>query len=215
MADIDRRFAHVIDNFACEGGFSAPSISTATIVIVVPRRIDLDVVRENETLQVRTKKGKNYRPFSNSVTIMYDTTKTVKVFTNGKLHITGCTTMAHAESIASRFLTSMDWADTPVTEKKILTLNTTLHIAPKAAISLGALYARLATDTSIFTRYTPDIYQGLIVKKETPDGGRKISILFFYTGSVIVCGVQRPEELALGLSVVRSVMEKHLAYVRL
>jgi TATA-box binding protein (TBP) (component of TFIID and TFIIIB) len=50
----------------------------------------------------------------------------------------------------------------------------------------------------VIVRYTPDIYQGVIIKKLC-QSGRKISILCFYTGSFILTGVQQPCELESGL----------------
>ena len=212
MANIDNQFAVAIDAGSSEL-FTTPKISTATIVFVIQKVVCLTTVLENAQLNVRTQKGKQYRPFSNSVTVIFDKTKAMKVFKNGKLHITGCTSVGYAESLVHRFLKSMDWNDTPIHSTKILTLNTILRMQTQQKISLEKMFEYLTNDATCQVRYTPDIYQGLIIKKQLTGEDRKISFLFFYTGSVIICGVRKPEELSFGLSYVNSLMKDILSYI--
>ena len=206
--DVDLAFSTVIDNLV-NTDFSIPKVSTATIVIVLDKlSIQLSEVATHPGLSIRTKKGKGiYKSFFNSITVMFDRTKAMKVFSNGKLHITGCTTVQYAIELTDRLIQTMEWKNVIIKEKKILTLNTTIRTTSKTFISLGKLFDIL-DKTKYQVRYTPDIYQGLIIKKEFLETGRTISALVFYTGSVIVCGVQKPSELGFGLSLVHDVLSE-------
>jgi TATA-box binding protein (TBP) (component of TFIID and TFIIIB) len=209
---MDEQFSAVMSVWENEL-FSVPKISTATIVCTLTlKKITLAQVALNKDLSVRTKKGKNYRPFNNSLTLVFDGTKTVKVFSNGKLHITGCTTVRYAEELASRFITSMSWDDVGIDNTKILTLNTTVKLEPKKVLSLQDMFHILNKEKNknYNVRYTPDIYQGLVLKAECTETKRLISILTFYTGSFIVCGVRSPEELRFGLSFLYNLMKDNL-----
>jgi TATA-box binding protein (TBP) (component of TFIID and TFIIIB) len=182
-------------NISC----STPFITTATIVCTLDTKsIDLDAVRTNRILEIRTKKGKKtYRSFSNSVTVLFDKTKAVKVFVNGKLHITGCTKVSQAIGYTVKFCEAMRLHSAVIENVQILTLNTTFKIAPRQNIRLGVMHALLQDLQSeeIATRYNPDIYQGLVVKVMNPSTKRKITMLIFYTGTMIVTGVRCDEEL--------------------
>lgn len=178
-----------------------PFVTTATIVCTINiEKIDLDEVKANPMLVVRVKKNtrKLYRSFSNSVTLLFDKTKAVKVFVNGKLHITGCTRIAQAVGYAEVFCRAMHWPScVTVVQTDILTLNTSYKISPRRNIRLDKFYQIIIdlADANITARYNPDIYQGLVMKVTHPTTERKITALMFYTGSVMLTGVRTHEEL--------------------
>ena len=212
MSALDQAFSKAIsEGFA--DIFTVPKISTATIVCVLPRQINLEMVRDNSGLNVRTSKGKRYQPFSNSVTIIFDKTKTMKVFSNGKLHITGCTSVEYAESLVERFKINMGFESLAIKETKVLMLNTTLRIQPQKMISLTKMFEILSKESKFHVRYTPDIYQGLIIKKEVPNEIRRVSFLFFYTGSIIICGIKFPQDLSFALEFLKDLLHNILPHI--
>ena len=179
---------------------SNPFITTATIVccLDVPL-IDLQLVKGNPLLDIRTQKSKKkqYRAFSNSVTVLFDKTKAAKVFVNGKIHITGCTKVAQAISYSTKFCEAMGLHSATIKSVQIITLNTAFKLEPRQHVRLSALheaFQQIGTE-SIISRYNPDIYQGLVVKVTHPTTQRKITTLIFYTGTMIVTGVRTDEEL--------------------
>jgi TATA-box binding protein (TBP) (component of TFIID and TFIIIB) len=202
---MDHKFELALKSMAeyksCDLSCSNPYITTATIVccLDVPV-INLDDVRGNSLLDIRTtqkSKKKQYRAFSNSVTVLFDKTKAAKVFVNGKIHITGCTKVAQALSYSMKFCEAMRLHHATVKDVQILTLNTAFKIDPRQNIRLSELHETfqcIGTE-SIISRYNPDIYQGLVVKVMHPITRRKITTLIFYTGTMIVTGVRTDDEL--------------------
>lgn len=204
MEDLDHKFdaALLAMSDYNKNGISCtmPYITTATIVccLDVPH-INLDDVRANRTLEIRTfkSKTKQYRSFANSVTVLFDKTKAAKVFVNGKLHITGCTKVGQAISYSKKFCEAMGLHHATIKSVQILTLNTAFRLKPKANIRLAILHEALQQLGSgrFSTRYNPDIYQGLVVKVAHPTTSRKITTLIFYTGTMIITGVRTDDEL--------------------
>lgn len=201
---MDQKFEVALQKMATysynEISCTMPFITTATIVCCLDvSQINLDDVRSNRMLDIRTAKSKNkqYRSFANSVTVLFDKTKAAKVFVNGKIHITGCTQVAQAVSYSKKFCEAMGLHHATIKNIDILTLNTSYKLAPRKNIRLAAMldrFQQLGT-TKLTARYNPDIYQGLVVKVEHPTTTRKITTLIFYTGTMIITGVRTDEEL--------------------
>ena len=203
-SQIDRQFADVlaeIELFERDGvSCNKPKITTATIVCVLPTACDINFndIRNNPLVQVRqskTRRGKEtYRAFSNSITVLFRT-KAIKVFVNGTLHITGCNKMCAAMEHVKELCDAMQWTFAPAS-LKILTLNTSFSIVPRRHINLETFYKfMLREKKEAVCRYNPDIYQGLVVKLTHPYGQNMISILIFYTGTMIITGVRQCTEL--------------------
>ncbi len=179
---------------------SAPRITTATVVCHLSgvERIDLEDVRNNPRLVVRTAKSKKktYRAFSNSVTIIFDRTKAVKVFVNGTLHITGCNEIAQATCHANAFAQAMGWPAARAEGIKVLTLNVALGVQPRRNVLLKEFHAFLSSKSGLQARYNPDIYQGLVLKVPCEnEPGRMVSVLLFYTGTMMITGARVPGDL--------------------
>jgi TATA-box binding protein (TBP) (component of TFIID and TFIIIB) len=203
---IDHKFSLALQSIAeyknKEFSCSNPFITTATIVCCLDvSAINLDAVRSNPALEIRThrkSKTKQYKAFSNSVTVLFDKTKAAKVFVNGKIHITGCTKVAQAISYTTTFCEAMGLHHATITNVQILTLNTAFKLEPRQNLRLPALHEALqnaAAADNIISRYNPDIYQGLVVKVKHPRTSRIITTLIFYTGTMIVTGVRTDDEL--------------------
>jgi TATA-box binding protein (TBP) (component of TFIID and TFIIIB) len=197
---------------------SKPSICTATIVCCLSKKyISLDDVMTNEKLIVRHSKSKKkvYRPFSNSITLIFYGKKTIKVFCNGTLHITGCTSIQEAHGLVEQFCSAFAPEEKiQIEETRILTLNTTLKFKNMQDMIIDLEQARTTIlaywkdESKLMARYNPDIYQGLILKPFCENTNRKISILCFYTGSFILTGVKCPAELQFGLSFLKEAFHK-------
>lgn len=216
---IDKEFDEALAG--CASIFTKPYICTATVVcsLIGDDKINIDMIRENKNLtirQVKKKKAKKeYRPFFNAVTCVFDNTKTIKVFKNGKLHITGCTTLAHSLNITKRLIDTMNWSETTVKNIKILTLNTSLSLSPKILLSLEKLENILASYKDVYVKYNPDIYQGLILKALCSKTNRNITILCFYTSSFIITGITEPYELQFALSFLNQFITENINKITL
>jgi TATA-box binding protein (TBP) (component of TFIID and TFIIIB) len=201
-------FATVLDDFVNKATqplqFEVPRVCMITMVFSLNiKNVNLDEVADNSNLVIRTQKRhknskKKYQSFYNSLTVLFDRTKAIKVFRNGSLHVTGCITVAHAYDIVKRFIKTMDWQDTNVSDYKIITHNTCIALSPKTTLCLQSFHEYLLSK-DIKSRYTPDVYQGLIIKTVCPETDKRISILCFYTGRFIISAVTQPCELIFGL----------------
>ena len=183
---------------------SDPAIVTITITSWLldangnRQHIDLDEIRNSPDLVIRTKRRRGrdqraYVGFSNSVTVVFNGTKTIKVFSNGRLHATGCKTLAEAETQTLHMLSVIpSWGGRTHAPFSIVTLNTCVRVRD-ACISLDLLQKSMKA-AGIMSRYNPDIYQGVVAK--VPCGtGRTVSVMVFYTGTFIIAGVKTPPEL--------------------
>lgn len=210
MAQTDAEFMLVMDQRNKEL-FSTPRICTTTVVCMLDKKaIRLDDLRLNPGINIRQKKSKKkqYSPFYNSVTVIFQKTKTIKVFTNGKLHITGSPSLQHAIDMANELITAMAWTDVSIAETRILTMNTTFHLEPKRTIVLRTMFDMLqGYGKGLAVRYTPDIYQGLVLKLPSPSTeNKKITILCFYTSSFIITGIRKPDELAYAFECLSNIL---------
>lgn len=201
-------FEQVIESFKCRQftnvSFGAPHICTATSIFQTSKsHIDIGGIAErlgaNTDFKIRTQKTRkskrSYRSFSNAVTVVFEKTKTIKIFVNGKMHVTGCTGVERAEQKIKELCLVMGWNDVTIVEKRLLMMNVAVKIVPKKHICLPKLYDIIKKEyPQMFVRYTPDIYQGLVIKPQAPNG-RMLSIMCFYTGSFILSGITQVCEL--------------------
>jgi TATA-box binding protein (TBP) (component of TFIID and TFIIIB) len=207
---MDVKFSTIIERFHSKhkDTFLKPTIATFTILCKLNKdNVNLKDIIDNPDIVVResNKKRKIYKPFMNSITLVYDETKTIKVFNNLSLHVTGCKTINHAQDIVGRFIKSMNWeTEVNIIDTKILTLNVVISSAERQIISLSDVANCLTSqyDTSFMkVRYSPDIYHGLILKFLCPFTHHWSSILCFYTGNFIISGIKSPKELWFNLSI--------------
>jgi TATA-box binding protein (TBP) (component of TFIID and TFIIIB) len=189
---MDTAFAQVFEHMSVitNGTYLSPSIVTMTIVCILGVPLSLEDVREACISILRTK-----RSFMNSATLEFGK-KAMKVFSNGKLHITGCTKMVEAKACCDEFLEMMDMevedGEVPI---NLLMMNVCIKKATQGDgfPPLEVLQKHFASLPGIHTRYHPDIYQGLVLKLSV--GSRVVTVLMFYTGTIMFMGIRTPEEL--------------------
>ena len=210
IREMDTKIADVLEDIASKGtskGFTRPRISTMTITFELSKKaIRIDEVEELCAEHIRSSntprayhKKRIYRRFRNAVTVIFRA-KTIKVFTNGKLHVTGCRTVGEAELCVRDFMKKMKWTgaedseetetedakdaedgeddaedaeDSPVKINNVTmhTFNTCIR-ADNCRVSLENVQNQLDMRDDLFTSYNPDVYHGLKVKKNMiGDGG--------------------------------------------
>ena len=141
---------------------------------------------------IETKRGKIKKSFYNQITIQYQdiTTKSIKIFSNGKLQVTGATSLNEASAIAktvSDILNSIfDKTDYKVISLEIGMINTNFSFGRKIDIIQLRNIISHTENTSI--DYEPDVYPGLKIKHN------KTSIFVFMTGNVLITGVKSLDE---------------------
>lgn len=124
--------------------------------------------------------------------------KNVKVFKNGRLHITGERDLSRNLRLARdacAVLARVFGLAIEVHDFDVQMINTNLSF--EAGFRLPAMRDAMAREASCRqATYEPETYPGLNAKVEVPFSGRNISVLAFNTGNVIITGIKAPEELA-------------------
>jgi TATA-box binding protein (TBP) (component of TFIID and TFIIIB) len=147
-----------------------------------------------------TKRGKIKKSFYNQVTIQYKdiTTKSIKLFSNGKLQITGITSLNEATSVAHLMETILNTTfcveDYKVTSIEIGMINTNFSFGRK--LDIINLRTILSKHPNVKIEYEPDVYPGLKMKYD------KTSVFIFTTGNVLITGVKSLEEIQEALKYV-------------
>lgn len=139
-----------------------------------------------------TKRGKMKKSFYNQISIQYrdTTTKSIKIFSNGKLQITGITSLNEASTVGSlieKILnTAFDVEEYKVTTLEIGMINTNFSFGHR--LDIICMRDILNKIENVNIDYEPDVYPGLKIKYN------KSSIFIFTTGNVLITGVKSLEE---------------------
>jgi len=144
-----------------------------------------------------TKRGKKKKTFFNQASIHYKThtTKCVKVFSNGRLHITGVTSMIEASEVCmftcdilNKTMGSITGGKVEPIDLRICMINT--NFAINHGINIIKLKNILQNQEKYTCSYTPDTYPGLKIKY-THEYSKNISSIFiFSSGQVVITGVK-------------------------
>ena len=144
-----------------------------------------------------SKRGKKKKTFFNQASIHYTshTTKCIKVFSNGRLHITGVTSMLEAADVCkftcdllNNTLGSVIGGDkVSALDLKICMINT--NFALNHGINIIKLKDYFKPFEKITCNYTPDTYPGLKIKF-THANMNKSSIFIFSSGQIVITGVK-------------------------
>lgn len=144
-------------------------------------------------------KKQNIKSFKNSVSIIFEYKSRkicVKVFSNGKLHITGCHSVADTLSVATMFCAlyhSIEGVSIRPISHDIQMFNVIFSL--EKSVSLTSLHNNLIKvgHTSIYNR---DVYSGIKIKKEVPSKSKPLTVLGFSSGNFILAGLKCPDNIA-------------------
>lgn len=164
---------------------------------------DFDAVLKNKHRHdkpVITKRGKVKKNFFNQATITYkdNTTKSIKVFTNGKLQMTGITSLIEGLRVAHKvFNIVSECTDTniKVTDVRVAMINSDFCV--RKYVNLTKLQNDII-NRDVCCGYDPDTYPGLKVKYNG------VSVFVFSTGSVVITGSKSLVELRDAFSFISS-----------
>ena len=190
------------------------SLSTMTVICNLSSSIDIKQLSLNFKSPVHpvcimkhtkahdeyelTKRGKTKKSFYNQITIQYHdvTTKSIKLFSNGRLQMTGMTSMNDAYRAAKVMCKIIE--EIPHARK-----DETCEITP-IELSIGMINSNFSFGThlnilklkndmenheDIHVTYDPEVYPGLKIKHKMSDGSF-CSIFVFSTGNVVMTGVK-------------------------
>jgi len=145
-----------------------------------------------------TKRGKKKKTFFNQASIHYTThtTKCIKVFSNGRLHITGVTSMTEAAEVCELTCNILNKTIGAVVgegavesvDLKICMINTNFSI--NHGIDIIKLRSILQSTDNYTCSYTPDTYPGLKIKYTHQKSSNISSMFIFSSGQVVITGVK-------------------------
>ena len=163
-----------------------------------PSEIECTIKRPKHNTEFDlTKRGKKKKTFFNQASIHYTshTTKCIKVFSNGRLHITGVTSMIEATEVCEftcKVLNStlgavIGGGKIEAIDLKICMINTNFSL--NHGIDIIKLKKLTQIDNNISCTYTPDTYPGLKIKY-THKNMNKTSVFIFSSGQIVITGVK-------------------------
>lgn len=178
--------------------------------------IALSVVDGDGPLTVSSKHAakRRKRPssvFFNQITMRHGT-KSVKVFYNGSMHVTGCTSLAEFWKVATAVCAFMgDVAGIETTDKTGAVCIQHFNVQ-MINMNFGAgkgLFLQELRDTcaslGYIASYDSDTYPGLNIK--LPVGDRRITVLMFKSGKVIITGAKTADELDRAHAMITKVLD--------
>ena len=153
-------------------------------------------------------RGKKKKSFYNQITIQYKDyskvsnkklfiTKSIKIFSNGMLQMTGVTSLIEAETIGTmicKILTDHFPLDKEFTVKslEIGMINSNFSFG----YDLNILkYKNIYQSEKCNVEYVPDVYPGLKIKYGSNEQNKGTSIFVFATGNVLITGSKSLEEI--------------------
>ena len=222
--DMDTRINRVFDNIYNVGnakGFARPKIATMTISFQLSKkRIIMDdverlcaaFVRTNNSVRTYNKR-REYRRFNNAITVVFNK-KAIKVFTNGKLHITGCASCAHALECARHFISLMKWdndiSPTHIEWFKVHTFNTCIRVSD-TRLDMENVKERLEKVDGVSVVYNKEHYGAMKVVKDfysaSTDKMHPVTVLTFSTGTMMYTGVHTPDEISAMFDIMAPVIK--------
>ena len=151
---------------------------------------------------------RKYTTFYNQVSLTYMdcySNKSVKIFPNGSVHVTGCTTIFECEDVMLQVKAIFDlifkWT-TPVTytRPRILMINSNYSL--NYFVNQYEIIERLKRNKMFKISFTPEKYSAINVKfKPLPDM-KQVTVNIFGTGNIIINGAVTLKEIAYAYKVI-------------
>ena len=154
--------------------------------------IDVKLSKTNKDFEM-TKRGKIKKTFFNQVTLNYKdvSKKSIKIFSNGKLQLTGITSYIEGNNICEMICI---WLSKILNcEIKIIKSYTGLincNFSINKMINLNNLSDILNRKHNIIARYNPETYPAVNMSEYTPENKKKNNIFIFGTGNIVITGTK-------------------------
>lgn len=155
---------------------------------------------------------RKYTTFYNQVSLTYTdyySTKSVKVFPNGTVHVTGCTNLFECrdvmEQVKTLFTLILKWS-VPVSfsDPQILMINSNFSL--NCEVDQYELIERLRQHKMFKITFTPEKYSAVKVKFKPLSDMKMVTVMIFRTGNIVINGAVTLKEVAYAYKVIN----KHL-----
>lgn len=163
-----------------------------------------------------SKRGKTRKSFYNQSTVNYTdhSTKSIKVFSNGRLQITGLSSVADAKKAVNVLCEILKKSYGAVKAKEITVKDCSIAmINSNFSFNTGIDILKIKkdlekTNKSVSIIYNPEVYPGLKIKHKTTKGTS--SLFVFTTGNVVITGVKSIQEIIESFSMIASTVNSNI-----
>ena len=174
------------------------------------KTIEMKRYKRNKEFEV-TKRGKIKKSFFNQVTLNYNdiSKKSIKVFSNGKLQMTGLTSCLECNKVAAMvngWLKKYLRDDTiRITKMYIGMINSNFSMMTN--LDLIRLNGILNKDHRVVSIYNPESYPAINMKYVTDDVS--VSIFIFATGNIVITGGKKLVDMRVAYTFVQGAIHDH------
>ena len=155
---------------------------------------------------------RKYTTFYNQVSLTYTdcySTKSVKVFPNGTVHVAGCTNLFECrdvmEQVKTLFQLILNWSEpVPFSDPRILMINSNFSL--NYEVDQYELIERLRRHKMFKISFTPEKYSAVKVKFKPQPDMKLVTVMIFRTGNIVINGAVTLKEVAYAYKVIN----KHL-----
>jgi TATA-box binding protein (TBP) (component of TFIID and TFIIIB) len=178
------------------------SISTMTILLKLNiKKINIDMLNIDNDSDFKKSQKKS---FYNSVTFNINNLS-IKIFSNGNIHITGRSDIDNSINLVERLLKELG-IDASIIDFDIQLINTNYKINHN--IKLNILNEEInKLQDNVFSSYDLERHMSVKIKLKIED--RNISIMVFYTGSILITGIKKPNELLKSFNFINDFLNKN------
>lgn len=155
---------------------------------------------------------RKYTSFYNQVSLTYTdsySTKSVKVFPNGTIHVTGCTNLFECqdvmEQVKTLFQLILNWS-VPVqfSPPEVLMINSNFSL--NCEVDQYELIERLRQHKMFKITFTPEKYSAVKVKFKPGPDMKMVTVMIFRTGNIVINGAVTLKEVAYAYKVINKYM---------
>lgn len=178
--------------------------------------MEMKSCKPNKSFEL-TKRGKMIKSFFNQVTLNYRdiSQKSIKIFSNGKLQITGLTSCVECNRV-SMFVTELlrkYMRDETITivHTYIGMINSNFSVMKN--LDLVPLSACLNTYKHVLSIYNPESYPAINMKYTDPTMDMSVSIFIFGTGNIVITGGKRLRDMRMAYQFINDVIRSKEASV--
>ncbi len=151
---------------------------------------------------------RKHTTFYNQVSLTYTdcySTKSVKLFTNGTVHISGCTNLFESvdvmEQVKAILQVIFNWS-VPVqySTPRILMINSNFSL--NYEVDQYEIIERLRRNPMFKISFTPEKYSAVKVKFKPGNDMKRVTVMIFRTGNIVINGAVTLKEIAYAYKVI-------------
>lgn len=171
---------------------------------------------KKEGFEWRVRPSKRGSTFYNCISIGYVdrySTKAVKLFTNGSIHVAGCCNLLDCKRLVKQLsivlpLILNKTIDIHFGLFKIVMINTNFSLNKDLHLYKVITAFETNKEYEFLVNYDPGSYSAVVVKFKPGEGMKKVTVNIFSTGNIGIAGAQTLEEQSMAYAIVNRVIGK-------